>query len=102
MAEVIVTEELESKINKKFKKEAVQIFELIHSLKVNPKKGKPLGQVGGIVIKELRYRGYRLYFITDGYKLKFLKVDELTNLLIKFVRISDKKSQQKTIEEIKN
>lgn len=61
-----------------------------------------MGRVSGIVIKKLRYKSSRFYFITDGYKLKFMKKEELNDLLIKFVRMSDKKSQQKTIDEIKN
>ena len=93
---------MESEINKKFKKESVDVFELIYSLKNNPKKGKSIGQVGGVVIKELRYRNYRFYFITGGYKIKFLKEEELSDLIIKFIRMSDKKSQQKVIEGIKD
>ncbi len=71
------------------------------SIKENPKKGKLIGSVGNIIIKELRYKSYRFYFITDGFKLKFLKLNEVNDLLIKFVRMSDKKSQQKVIDEIK-
>ncbi len=102
MARVIITKELESEINKKFKKESVKIFKLIYSLKESPKKGKVLGEVAGIVIKELRYKNYRFYFITDGFKLKFLKESELNELVIRFIRMSDKKSQQKVINEIKD
>ena len=101
MAKVIITKDLEDEINRRFKGESVKIFELIYSLKENPKKGKPIGQVGGIVIKEIKYEKYRFYFITDGFKLKLLSIQELSDLLVKFVRMSDKKSQQKTIEEIK-
>ena len=102
MAKVVITTELEEEINKRFKGESVKIFELIYDLKENPKKGKEVGCVGGIVIKEIRYKVYRFYFITDGYKIKFLKSEELTDLLIKFVRMSDKDTQQKVINEIKN
>ena len=101
MAQVIIAESLEKEINKKFKSESVEIFELMKSLEENPKKGKPVGQVGGIVIKELKYNKFRFYFITDGFKLKFLQISELHDILIKFVRMSDKKTQQKTIQEIK-
>ena len=101
MAKVIITKDLEDEINRRFKGESVKIFELIYSLKENPKKGKPIGQVGGIVIKEIKYEKYRFYFITDGFKLKLLSIQELSDLLIKFVRMSDKKTQQKTIDEIK-
>jgi len=101
MAKVIVTKNLEDLINKKFKGESVKVFELIYSLKNNPKKGKPIGQVGSILVKEIRYKSFRFYFITDGYKLKLLDTNELADLLIKFVRMSNKKDQQKTIDEIK-
>ena len=101
MAKVIITLSLEEKINKKFKNESIEIFKLLNSLKENPKKGKSLGNVGNIIIKEIRYKSFRFYFITEGYKVKFLKSEELEDLLIKFVRISDKKSQQTVINEIK-
>jgi len=101
MAIVIITKELEKEINKKFKKESIQIFKLLYSLKENPKKGKLLSNIGGILIKEIKYKSFRFYFITDGFKLRFYDEQSLTNLLIKFVRMSDKKDQQKVINEIK-
>ncbi len=54
------------------------------------------------MIKELKYKSFRFYFITDGHKLNVLDKKSLADLLIKFVRMSDKKSQQKAINEIKN
>jgi mRNA-degrading endonuclease RelE of RelBE toxin-antitoxin system len=102
MAKVIVTKKLEEEINKIFKKESTKIFESMFELEQNPHKGKSVGQVGGTVIKELRYEGYRFYFITDGFKIKMLQKEELNDLLIKFVRLSDKKDQQKVIDEIRN
>lgn len=101
MAKVIITKSLEEEINKKFKSQSIKILELMYSLKENPKKGKPLGCVGNILIKELRFESFRFYFITDGYKIKLLKIEELNDLLIKFVAMSNKKNQQKVIEEIK-
>ena len=74
----------------------------MNSLKENPKKGKELGQVRGVVIKEIRYEKFRFYFITDGFDVKFLEIKDLQNLVIKFIKMSDKKSQQKAIEEIKD
>lgn len=102
MAKVIITKSLEKEINKKFKSESVEIFSMMYELEKNPKKGKPVGQVGGIVVKELKCKSYRFYFITDGHKVKFLEAEKLKDLLIKFVRMSDKKSQQKVIDEIKH
>ena len=102
MARIIITGPLKKQIFKKFKNESNQVFNLIYSLKENPKKGKELGNISNFVLKELKYKSFRIYFITDGFKLKFLEVEELKDLVIKFVRMSDKKSQQKTIDEIKH
>lgn len=101
MAKVEIIHSLAKEIKKKFKDESHKIVALLESLEENPKKGKPLGNVAGIVIKELRYKSFRFYFIADGFKLKIFSKEELTDLLMKFVRMSDKKSQQKTINEIK-
>ncbi len=101
MAKVSIAETLKEEILKKFKEESKIIFRQMYSLSDNPKKGKLLGNVVGIVIKELKYKSFRFYFITDGHKLKIFDKESLTNLLIKFVRMSDKKNQQKTIDEIR-
>lgn len=102
MAKVIITKKLEEEINKKFKGESVKIFDLMKSLEEYTHKGKVVGQVCGIVIKEIKYNAFRFYFVTDGFKIKLLGKDELENLLIKFVRMSDKKTRQKVIDEIKH
>jgi len=102
MAKVEIIDSLAKEIQKKFKGESHKIVDLLRTLEQNPYKGKFLGQVWGIVIKELKYKSSRFYFITDGYKLKVLSAEELSDLLIRFVRMSDKKDQQETINEIKN
>ncbi len=101
MVKVTILRKLKDEIIKKFKEESKLIFRYMESLEKNPKKGKPLGNVGGILIKELKYKSFRFYFLTDSYKLKLMDKTELADLLIRFVRMSDKKSQQKVIEEIK-
>lgn len=101
MAKVEIVKSLFEEIQKKFKGEAHEIIDLLETLENNPNKGKSLGQVGGIVIKELKYRNFRFYFITDGYKLKIMDKSNLIDLLIRFVRMSDKKDQRETINEIK-
>lgn len=101
MAKVEISEKLKEEIFKKFKGESKKIFDLMHSLKDNPKKGKEIGQVSGILIKELKHNSFRFYFITNGYQLRILDSSELQNLIIKFVRMSNKKEQQKAIDEIK-
>lgn len=102
MAKVVITSELEEEINKRFKQESVEVFSLLYTLTDNPYKGKELLHVGKTLLKEIKYEKFRFYFITDGYKIKFLKATELQDLVIKFVRMSDKKEQQKVIEEIKH
>ena len=102
MAKVQIVKSLLEEIMKRFKGESYEIIDLLETLEKDPKKGKAVGQVAGVVIKELKYKGFRFYFITDGYKIKVLAVNELNDLLIKFVRMSDKKTQQKTIDEIKD
>lgn len=101
MVKVIIVKALEEEINKIFKKQSIEIFDLIYSLENSPSKGKPVGQIGGIVIKELKFENYRFYFIADGYKIKLLRKEDLTDLIIKFVKMSNKKEQQKVIDEIK-
>ena len=98
MAKVEIANSLLAEIEKKFKGEAHDIVDLLETLEDNPHKGKALG----IVIKELRYKSFRFYFITDGEKLKVFDNDKLVDLLIRFVRMSDKKDQQKVIDEIKH
>jgi hypothetical protein len=102
MAKVEIIDSLAKDIQKKFKGESHEIIKLLRSLEENPHKGKLLGSVGGIVIKELKYKSFRFYFITDGYKLKIFDEASLTDLLIRFVRMSDKKDQQEAINEIRN
>ena len=102
MVTVIINRNLEKAIDKKFKKQSIEIFELLYSLEENPHKGKIISSVGGVVIKEIKYKGHRFYFIIEGNKLRIYSKEELENLLIQFVRMSDKKDQQKIINEIKN
>ena len=101
MAKVEIARSLFEEIQKKFKGEARKIIDLLETLEESPRKGKELGNVGGIIIKEIKYKNFRFYFITDGFKLKVMGELELADLLIRFVRMSDKKSQQKVIDEIK-
>ena len=101
MAKVEIIESLYNQINKKFKHKSVEILQHLKSLEENPKKGKILGKVGGVLIKELKYKNFRFYFLADEYKLKFFSEEELTDLLLRFVRMSDKTHQQETINEIR-
>lgn len=101
MATVEIVASLYDEINRKFKHQSIEVLQHLKSLESLPHKGKLLGTVGGIVIKELKYSGFRFCFITDGFKLKCLGRDTLVDLLVRFVRMSDKKRQQQTINEIK-
>ncbi len=101
MAKVIITESFFRELHKRFPvPEAEKVLDLLFTLESQPRKGKALGSVAGIVIKEIKYGKFRFYFITDGHQLKFGTEEELSSLIIRFVRMSDKKDQQKVIAEI--
>lgn len=103
MPKVIISESLFKNIEKKFNNsEAKDVVRQIMSLEINPHKGKALSHASGFVIKELKYQKFRFYFITNGQILKFGTEDEIADLLIRFVRMSHKKDQQKIIYEIRN
>ena len=101
MAKVVIAEKLKDKILKKFKKESKDIFKQMYSLQDNPKKGKVLGNIGGVIIKEIKYKSFRFYFITEGNKLKIMDKSILVDILMRFVRMSNKKHQQETINDIR-
>ncbi|MEK6939484.1 MAG: hypothetical protein AABX31_02040 [Nanoarchaeota archaeon] len=101
MAQVEVVPSLYEEIRKKFKQQSVEVLEHLKSLESSPHKGKTVGNIGGIVIKELKYEGFRFYFVTDGFKLQCYDQEKLVDLLLLFVRMSDKNHQQETINEIR-
>jgi len=102
MAKVEISDSLAEEIQKRFKGESHNIVRLLRTLEENPKKGKFIGQVSNVAIKELKYKSFRFYFIANNYRIRVLSIEKLRDLLIKFVRMSDKKSQQQTIGEIKD
>ena len=102
MAKVIITKALREEVFSKFKENSENIFLRMKQLETQPFRGKALGNAGGVVIKELKYEKFRFYFITDGHVLKFGSADQLAELIIKFVKMSEKKDQQKAINAIKN
>ena len=102
MPKVEIVPSLAKEILKRFSKfEAHKVVDIIESLETEPHKGKTIGNVGGIVIKEIKYKGFRFYFVFDGHKLRTYDEEQLTNLLFRFVRMSDKKKQQETINQIR-
>jgi len=102
MTRVEIVRSLVLEIQKRFSRaEANEILDLIGTLEKSPRKGKPLGTVGAILIKELKYKQYRFYFLTNGHTLKLIDEEALVGLLLRVVRMSDKKHQQQTISEIK-
>ena len=102
MARVEITIALREEVIRVFKRRSGDIFRRMKALEENPSMGKPVGHAGTTVIKELKWDSFRFYCIADGHVIKFGSKEELQNLLIKFVTMSDKKTQQKTIEEIKS
>ena len=101
MAQVEIMPALLAEIHKKFKGESVTILEHLKSLEQSLTKGKRIGVVQGLLIKELKYKSFRFYFVTDNNKLVFYNKGELVDILLRFVRMTNKKRQQETIKEIK-
>lgn len=101
MIKIIIINSLRDEIWKTFKRDSLKIYSLIEELKQNPNKGKVLGHVGNISIRELKYKGFRFYYVLDGHKLNLFNKDKVQELLIRFIKMSNKNKQQKTIDEIK-
>ena len=101
MIKIIILNSLRNEIYRKFKKDSLKVYSLIKELKKNPNKGKVLGHVGHISIRELKFKTFRFYYILDGHKLDLFNKEQLKELLIKFIRMSKKNNQQETINEIK-
>ena len=76
MAEIKVkiARDLLEEIQKKFKGNSIEIIDLLENLEKSPNKGKIVGQVGGLVIKEIRYESFRFYFIIDGDTYRLLSI----------------------------
>ena len=102
IVKIMILNKLRNKIFKTFKKDSLKVYSLIEELKDNPNKGKILGRVGSISIKELKFKSFRFYFILDQFKINLFNKEGLKELLIKFIEMSKKNNQQKTINEIKN
>ena len=98
---IIILNRLRNDIFKTFKKDALKVYSLIEELNQNPNKGKILGHVGSISIRELKYKSFRFYFILDAYKLSLFNNSELKELLVKFIEMSKKNNQKKMIQEIR-
>lgn len=98
---IIISKSLRNDIYKKFKKESLKIYNLIETVRENPYKGKYLGKVSTLIIKELKYKNFRLYYLIDENKLILFKKEEIEELLVKFIALSTKNDQQKTINKIK-
>ena len=60
MAKVIITKGLEEEVNKRFKGQSVEVFELMLTLEDQPKKGKIVGVVGGHHHKRAKIWGIQI------------------------------------------
>jgi len=100
MAKVLVDSKLVIKIDKKFRNKSLEVISWLRELEKNPKKGDLLRRVDNTAIKEIKFRGFRFYFIVNNYRIKVLKIEELTEELIKFVEMSNKQDQNRVIDKI--
>ncbi len=88
MYRVYRTETFDRRVKKLPKKEQAQITRIENQLKTNPFVGKPLG-----------YRFFREKKI-EGKRIYYLVYEDMVIVLL--VGLSDKKTQQATINKIKN
>lgn len=104
MVKIYVTKRLEKDINKRLSPYgADQLFLQMYSLRDNPHKGDVLTNIGNLLIKELKYKKFRVYFIQSKNTIRVVSADDLRDDIIKFVALSQKgKEQQKTIDRVKN
>ncbi len=101
MIRIIVLNSLRNEILKNLKKESSEVYDLMDQLKENPNKGKTLGLVGGMLIKELKFKTFRFYFVVNGNELILFNKGKLQDLLFRFIEMSKKNDQQHTIDRIK-
>ncbi len=99
---ILIIKELKEQIYRTFKKDAKKIYQLIRTLEENPNKGKILGSIAGISIRELKFKSFRTYFLLEKNQLYLFNKKEIEELLIKFIEMSKKNDQEKTIEQIKH
>ncbi len=102
MIKIVILNSLRDKIYKIFKQDSLKVYKKIKQLKTNPHKGKILTNVNDITLRELKYGSFKLYYIIDKNKLSLFNEEKLKELLIKFIAISKKNNQKRTINEIKN
>jgi mRNA-degrading endonuclease RelE of RelBE toxin-antitoxin system len=101
MIKIIILNSLRNKIYKIFKQDSLKVYKKIKQLKNNPNKGKILAHIGTITLREIRHNTFRLYYTIDKNKLNLFNQEKLEELLIKFIELSKKNKQQKTIDKLK-
>ena len=101
MVIVAITKNLDKELKKRLDKNTYyEIKEVFSSLKQNPYKGDLLHVLGTVVLKEIRYKTFRFYFLTSNNLIKFIASTDLEKELIRFIKMSKKNDQQKVIDEI--
>lgn len=101
MVIVVITKSLDKDLKKRLSKdEYYKVKDLFHSFKKEPYKGDVLHVLGNVILKEVRYKTFRFYFLTSNAMLKFIASADLEKELIKFIRMSKKNDQQQVIDDI--
>lgn len=101
MAIVAITKALDKELKKLLsKQEYCEVKKKFLSLKKDPYKGKLLHVLGNVVLKELKHKSFRFYFLTSHNLIKIIAKVDLEKELIKFIRMSKKSDQAQVIQEI--
>ncbi len=101
MVIVAITQDLNKELKKRLDKSTYyKVKDLFMSVKKDPYKGDVLHVLGNVILKELKYKTFRFYFLTSNNLVKFIATTNLENELIKFIRMSKKNDQQHVITDI--
>ncbi|MFT4312058.1 MAG: hypothetical protein ACMXYF_02415 [Candidatus Woesearchaeota archaeon] len=103
MVIVAITQDLDKELKKRLDKNTYyKIKDLFMSLKKDPYKGDVLHVLGNVILKEIKFKTFRFYFLTSNNLIKFVACNNLEKELIKFIRMSKKNDQQHVINDILN
>jgi hypothetical protein len=102
MVIVRIDDSLVKKLEKRFnKKELKELKQLFLSLQDNPFQGDLIYAFGNFVLKEKKYKTFRFYFLHSRKILIIKDIENLKDEIIRFIEMSKKNDQQRTINKLK-
>ncbi len=103
MVKVRIDDGLIKKLERKFgRADLKSIHKMFLSLEDNPLQGDMLKAFGAIVLKEIRYKSFRFYFLHSKDLLIIKDPARLRDEIIRFIDMSKKNDQQRVIYGLKD